>query len=203
MQQDAQLDGDSNVVQVFHDGRKLLRDGSIVRDVPANAVVISREITSGRQATRTLARMHRTLGDLPDIPQRMNPAAAVIFYHAIGLDDADIATALGATEIQIRTIRESEVYQSLFKLFDVANFEDAKRNARHIIARNTDKAAETMVSALDSDDPLTRLHASKEVLRMGDISLENRNETKLAGLHIRITRKEDEADDITVEVNNG
>lgn len=198
MQQDVQPDGDSNVIQVFHDGRKLLRDGSIVRDVPAGAITISKEITSGRAATRTLQRMHRTLGDLPDIPQRMNPAAAVIFYHAVGLPDADIATALGATEAQIRTIRESEVYQSLFKLFDVANFEDAKRNARHIIARSTDKAAEVMVGALDSDDALTRLHASKEVLKMGDVSLENRNETKFLGLHIRITRKEDEADDINI-----
>ena len=189
---------DNNVVQVFHDGRRLLRDGSIVRDVPANAVMVSKEITSGRQATRTLQRMHRTLGDLPDIPQRMNPAAAVIFYHAVGLNDADIATALGATEAQIRTIRESEVYQSLFKLFDVANFEDAKRNARHIIARNTGKAAETIVQSLDSDDPLMRFSASKEVLRMSDVSLENRNENKMTGLHIRITRKEDESDDITI-----
>src|SRR5882672_327655 len=138
MQQDELAAADSNVIQVFHDGRKLLRDGTIVRDVPANAVVISKEITSGRAAARTLQRMHRTLGDLPDIPQRMNPAAAVIFYHAVGLSDADIATALGATEAQITTIRESEVYQSLFKLFDVANFEDAKRNARHIISKATD-----------------------------------------------------------------
>lgn len=198
MQQDVQPDGDSNVVQVFHDGRKLLRDGSIVRNVPSDAVTISREITSGRAAARTLQRMHRTLGDLPDIPQRMNPAAAVIFYHAIGLNDADIATALGATEAQIKTIRESEVYQSLFKLFDVANFEDAKRNARHIIAKATDKAANTVVEAMDSDDTLIRLNASKEVLRMSDVSLENRNDSKLTGLHIRITRREDESDDITI-----
>lgn len=198
MQQDAQPAGDSNVVQTFHDGRKLLRDGRIVRDVSADAVTVSREITSGRAATRTLQRMHRTLGDLPDIPQRMNPAAAVIFYHAIGLDDADIATALGATESQIKTIRESEVYQSLFKLFDVANFEDAKRNARHIIAKATDRAADRIVTAIDSDDPLISLNASKEVLRMSDVSLENRNDNKLTGLHIRITRKEDESDDITI-----
>lgn len=198
MQQDVQPDGDSNVVQVFHDGRKLLRDGSIVRDVSSNAVTVSREITSGRAAARTLQRMHRTLGDLPDIPQRMNPAAAVIFYHAIGLDDADIAVALSATEAQIRTIRESEVYQSLFKLFDVANFEDAKRNARHIIARATDKAATRIVDAVESDDALIALNASKEIMRMSDVSLENRNDNKLTGLHIRITRKEDESDDITI-----
>jgi hypothetical protein len=198
VQQDVQPDGDSNVVQTFHDGRKLLRDGTIVRDMPSNAVAVSREITSGRAAARTLQRMHRTLGDLPDIPQRMNPAAAVIFYHAIGLDDADIATALGATEAQIKTIRESEVYQSLFKLFDVANFEDAKRNARHIIAKASDRAADRIVTAIDSDDPLISLNASKEVLRMSDVSLERRDETKLTGLHIRITRKEDESDDITI-----
>jgi hypothetical protein len=194
---------DANVVQTFHDGRKLLRDGSVVRDVPANAVLVSKEITSGRVAARTLERMHRTLGDLPDIPQRMNPAAAVIFYHAVGLNDADIATALGATEAQIKTIRESEVYQSLFKLFDVANFEEAKRNARHIIAKASDKAASTVVDAMDSDDALIRLSASKEVLRMSDVSLENKSDTKLTGLHIRITRKQDESDDIHVELNNG
>lgn len=190
----------SGVALVLADGRKVMRDGSVVHEVPQPAAQISREIQSGRAASRTLERMHRTLGDLPDIPQAMNPVTAVIFYSCIGLNDEDIATALQATPTQIATIRESELYTKLYTLFDQTVFADAKRNAKHIIARASDRAAERIVDAIDSDDPLISLSASRDVIKFAGVSLEDSNESKLSGLHIRITRKEDEADNITVEI---
>ncbi len=194
---------DDNVALVLADGKMVLRDGRVVTELPKQAVMISKEIESGRAASRTLQRMHRKLGDLPDIPQKMNPVAAVILYTCIGLQDADIATALSATEAQIATIKESELYGQLFKLFDRTVFEDAKQNARHIIARASDKAATVMVDALESKDPLIKLSASREVMKLGGISLEEKNERTISGLHIRITRKEDEADEISIGVTNG
>jgi hypothetical protein len=197
--QDAQL-VDDRVALVLADGRKVLKDGTVVEEVPANAVVISREISSGRSAARTLERMHRKLGDLPDIPQKMNPVAAVILYTCIGLNNADIATALGAEESQIQTIKDSELYGALFKLFDETVFADAKQNARHIIAKASDKAANVLVDSLDSNNEGARIAASREITRLAGLSLEQTNENKLSGLHIRITRKEDEQSDLTVEI---
>jgi hypothetical protein len=191
---------DDNVALVLADGKMVLRDGRVVSEVPKSAALVSREIESGRAASRTLQRMHRKLGDHPDIPQKMNPVAAVILYTCIGLNDEDIATALQATPAQIATIKDSELYGQLFKLFDRTVFEDAKQNARHIIAKATDHAAEVMVNALDSDDPLIKLSASREVMKLGGVSLEEKNERAISGLHIRITRKEDEADEISIGV---
>jgi hypothetical protein len=202
MQPSEQL-ADDRVALTLADGKLVLKDGSVVTELPKQAVMVSREIESGRAASRTLQRMHRKLGDLPDIPQKMNPVAAVILYTCIGLQDADIATALGATEAQIATIKESELYGQLFKLFDRTVFDDARQNARHIIARASDKAATVMVDALESDDPLIKLSASREVMKLGGISLEEKNERAISGLHIRITRKEDEADEINIGVTNG
>lgn len=202
MQPDVQP-ADANVALILADGRKLLKDGRVVAEVPQPATQVSNEIKSGRAATRTLERMHRKLGDLPDIPQKMNPVAAVILYTCIGLNDADIATALGATEAQIATIKESELYSQLFKLFDRTVFDDAKRNAQHIIARATDRAAERIVEAVDSNDPLIALAASRDVMRLGNVSLEDKGERAISGLHIRITRKEDEGENISVEVSHG
>lgn len=201
MQPSVQLDG-SEVALTLADGKKVLRSGRVVTDVPSNAVVLSREIVSGRAASRTLERMHRKLGDLPDIPQKMNPVTAVIFYSMIGLDDESIATALQATEAQIATIKQSELYGQLVALFDRTVFDEARRDAKHIIAKATNRAATRMVDAIDSDDPLISLSASREVMKIGGISLEQGTENKLSGLQIRITRREDEADEITIGVSN-
>lgn len=201
MQPSVQLDG-SEVALTLADGKKVLRSGRVVTDVPSNAVAVSREIVSGRAASRALERMHRKLGDLPDIPQKMNPVTAVIFYSMIGLDDESIATALQATEAQIATIKQSELYGQLVALFDRTVFDEARRDAKHIIAKATNRAATRMVDAIDSDDPLISLSASREVMKIGGISLEQGTENKLSGLQIRITRREDEADEITIGVSN-
>lgn len=191
---------DDRVVQTFHDGRMLLKDGSVVTTLPQPAAQISREIRSGRQSARALERIHRKLGDLPDIPQKMNPVAAVLLYSCIGLNNADIATALGASEKQIEVIKDSELYSKLFQLFDTSVFEDARRNAKHIISRAADHAAETMVAALGSNDEAIALAASREVLKTAGVSSESGTEDRLSGLNIRITRKEDDSVNINVGV---
>lgn len=200
MQPSEQSEGDSNVALILADGSQVLRDGKVIKNVPQPAAQFSREVVSGRAASATLEKMHRKLGDLPDIPQKMNPVAAVIFYTAIGLADADIATALQATTAQIATIKESELYQQLVAFFDRTVFDDAKRNAKHIISRASDRAAIRMVEAVDSDDALIALSASREVMKIAGVSLEETETKTLSGLQIRITRREDAADDITVEV---
>lgn len=201
MQPNVSQDG-AEVALVLHDGRKVLKNGDVVTEIPKPSAQISTEIMSGRRALQTLDRMHRKLGDLPDIPAMMNPMAVVMVYTCVGLSDADIANALGAQEAQIKVLKESESYQKLFELFDRTVFEDAKRGAKHIIARASDRAATTLVAAMDSDDALIRLQASRDVIKFAGVSQEQETGNKMSGLHIRITSRDSDDKNLTVEIKD-
>lgn len=191
----------SNAVLALANGKQVLPDGRVVSTVavPQPSAQIHREIVSGRQAAKTLDRIHRKLGDLPDIPQKMNPIAAVLSYTAIGLSDADIATALGAAVEQIQVLKDSEPYKQLADMFDKTVFEDARKNAKHIIARAADRAATKISDAIDSDDPLISLAASRDIIKFGGISLDESTGRSLGGLKIVIEKSDGKnADNVTV-----
>lgn len=154
-----------------------------------------REIESGRQAARTLERIHRRLGDLPADGQRMNAIAAVLMYSAVGLEDADIATALGTSEESIAQLKKLDAYTQLAEMFDRTAFDDAKRTANHIIAGASARAAEGLTAMVDDNDPLIALSASKEVLRLADIGTAESANKRIGGLNIVIRRKGDRSDE--------
>lgn len=189
------------------DGRVVTKDGKVgyLTPVPNSAARVSQEIMNGGRARKTLERLHRRLGDLPsDDPKKLNPIAAVITYTALGLSDADIATALGATPEQIGVLKESDIYNQLSELFDQGTFEDARRNAKHILARASDLAADRMVGLIGSGDDSLALAASRDVMKFNGLSTDQTNEKRVSGLHIKIVRggeKKDE-DEITVEIGS-
>lgn len=192
---------ESKPVLILANGKQVLPDGRVVsvREVPKPAAQFSREVQSGRAASRTLERIHRKLGDLPDVPMKMNPIAAIMSYTAIGLNDADIATALGASEQQVKTIKESELYKQFADLFDKTVFEDSKRAANHIVAKASTVAAERMVSAIDSEDESVAVVASREVMKLAGVGVDRVDESKVSGLSIKIVRSGDKKnDEVTV-----
>lgn len=194
----------ADVKLTLPDGTMILADGRAVKahEEVSNVAKIGREVKSGREATKVLEKMHRKLGDLPDEPMKMNPIAAIITYSAIGLDDQDIATALGATIGQITTIKESDAYAQLADMFDKTVFEDEKRNAKHIIAKAASKAAQTMVSLVDSEREDIALTASRDVLKQAGISTEDDIDRRVGGLRIVVVRKgEHDSDELKVEIN--
>jgi hypothetical protein len=198
------LEAANEVALTLPDGTAILKNGRAVKpedERPANIVTVAREISSGREAARTLEKMHRKLGDLPDAPQKMNPIAAIITYKAIGLDHADIAVALGATTEQIDTIVESEAYKQIEQMFDQTVFEEERRNAKHIIAKASTKAAQTMVSMVDSSDENIALVASRDVLRLTGINTDEENNKRAGALRIVVTRKGDRDGELKVELN--
>jgi hypothetical protein len=187
------------------DGTMILANGKAVRpqEQSSNVATLGREISSGRQAVRTLEKMHRKLGDLPDLPVKMNPIAAVITYTAIGLDDNDIATALGATPEQVATIKDSEAYKQLEQMFDQTVFEDERRNAKHIISKASTRAATQMVSSIDSPDESIALVAARDVLKLSGINTDEDSTRRQGALKIVVTRSGERDDSISVELNNG
>lgn len=199
------MDESANVALKLGDGSVVLTNGRVIpadgEEKPANITQFAREVESGRKAVETLQKMHRKLGDMPDVPQKLNPVAAIITYRAIGLDNEDIATALGATTEQIETICQSDVYKQLEQMFDQTVFEDERRNAKHIIAKASQKAAATMVDMLDSNDENIALVASRDVLKLTGISTEEENTRRTSGLRIVVSRKGEKDDSINVEIS--
>ena len=199
------MEAATDVALVLPDGTTILKNGRAVpvgKEQPANITKFAEEVQSGRQAAQTLQRMHRKLGDLPDTPQKMNPIAAIITYRAIGLNDEDIATALGATVEQIQTVCESEAYKQIEQMFDQTVFEDERRNAKHLIAKAATRAANTMVSMIDSSDENIALVASRDVLKLSGINTEEERTRSQGALRIVVTRKGEKDDSISVELNN-
>jgi hypothetical protein len=194
----------ADVKLTLPDGTRILADGSAIKphEEVSNVATIAREVKSGREAVKVLEKMHRKLGDLPDEPLKMNPIAAIITYSAIGLDNEDIATALGATKEQIETIKESDAYAQLADMFDKTVFEDEKRNAKHIISKAASKAAATMVSLVDSNREDIALTASRDVLKHAGVATDDDSGQRVGGLRIVVVRKGEHADDeISVELN--
>lgn len=188
-------------------GDYLMPDGSVISEkkIVQPAVSAGVEILSARKSKAVLQRMHRKLGDLPQEPQqKLNAIAAIIMYTNVGLSDADIAVALGASKDAIESIKALESYKQLADMFDATVFEDAKKNASHIIARAADQAATRLVEAIDDPNSLVAVGASREVVKMAGVSLEGSSGKNKSGLHIKIVRKGEKRDDetITVELNN-
>ena len=187
------------------DGTMILANGKAYKpqEQPSNIATLGREISSGRQAVRTLEKIHRKLGDLPDQPMKMNPIAAIITYSAVGLDNTDIAAALGATPEQVATIKDSEAYKQLEQMFDQTVFEDERRNAKHLISKASSHAAATMISLIDSSDENIALTASRDITKLSGITTDEENTRRQGALRIVVTRKGEREDEIRVEMNHG
>jgi hypothetical protein len=169
------------------------------------AVSIGREIQSGKSAARVLEKMHRKLGDLPEgDSKQLNAIAAILTYTQVGLNDDDIAMALGTHRDAVTGIKDLDAYRQLSDMFDTNVFDDAKRTASHILARASGKAAERITTAVDSDNEQVAVVASREVLKMNGISADTQTTEKKHGLSIRIVRKGEKThdnDSINIEVS--
>lgn len=202
--QDALPLDESHVKLKLPDGSLLLSDGRVIKPQQAMqpAVASAIEVKNGRAARRTLDRVHRKLGDLPDgDAKQLNAIAAILMYTGVGLSDDDIAVALSTHVDVVKSIKELDAYRQLSDMFDSTLFDDAKRNAAHIVARASANAAERMVEAIGSENEQSAIVASREVLRMNGISTENTGTEKKSGLHIKIVRKGEKTDDtITLEI---
>lgn len=160
-----------DAVLTLPDGRIVRPDGSVVN--PKTTMV--QEMMNAKGAVALVEKMQRNLGDLPDVPKNMNPIACVLTYSAIGLGDADIALALSTTVENITRLKDSDIYQQLFKMFDERVFEDERRNSQHIISKHLSAAANKMVSLIHADSADLALAATRDVLRIGGVDKSNQN----------------------------
>lgn len=195
----------AEVKLMLPDGSAIMSDGTHRTakqlEAPQLAAQLGREIESGRRAQATLERMHRKLVDLPETPQKMNAIACVLMYTHVGLSNDDIAIALQTTAENVKKLKELEAYQQLAEMLDNTVFEDAKTNAKHIIAKNADVAASTMVNAMASSDESVAVVAAKEVMRIAGVG-EGREGNRMSGLRIVVETDNGEAKNtVSVSLN--
>lgn len=144
-------------------GVEIAPDGSRLDTATGTAV----EILNGREAVKLVERIQRSVGDLPDIPENMNPVCCIMAYSTVGLNNLEIAKALKTTEENIERIKALDIYSEFERMFDERVFDDEQRNARHIIAKAQSHAARTMVAHVDSKSGDLSLMAAAKVMSIG------------------------------------
>jgi hypothetical protein len=170
-------------------------------EVKQPAVEMSREIKSGREAAVILEKQSRKLGDLPDVPEKMNAFCAVITYSMLGLSDADIAIALKTSEQNVKKLKDLDAYQQLVQMFDTTVFEDNKRAANHMLAQASQRATQRMIDGIDSNREDIAIVAARDVMKLAGIGQQEEKTQRIGGLNIRIIRKgEQQEDEIRVEL---
>lgn len=182
-------------VLVLPGGIEISPDGT-VRDPAVEAATV---VENGTTAIALVQRMKRTLGDMPDVPRNMNPVACVIVYTQVGLSDEDIAASLSTDLETIQRLKNSEIYSKLTELFEERVFEDESRTARHIISKHSARAAQKMVSLVDSKSGDLALAASRDVLRIGGVDKSAQTQG-LSSLKIVMVDREDAKKEITITV---
>lgn len=197
-----QLD-ESSIKLKLPDGSLLMADGTTIKPQQAvqTAVSVGKEVQNGRAAARTLKRVHRQLGDLPEgDTKQLNAIAAILMYTGVGLNDDDIAVTLGTHVDIIKGIKELDAYRQLSEMFDTAVFDDAKRTAAHILANASANAADKLVDSIDSLNEQVAVVAAREVLKMNGITTEHAGTETKSGLNIKIVRKGEKRNDETITV---
>jgi hypothetical protein len=179
------------------DGRLVYPGGRVVEEVappskpsPNDRMV---EIPTNREAQELVINARRKLADLPDVPKTMNAISVVLSYSLFGLDNMDIALAIGSTEIQVGKIKESSAYKTMHENV-LRSILDAETDVvRDIFKQHSRTAANVLVDSLHNGQRGERLFAAKDFLdraghRPSDI-VEHRHRID-GGLTIEIVRKD-------------
>jgi hypothetical protein len=161
-------------------------------------------IPTSTDAVREVTRVRKRLADLPDAPEKMHPIALVCTYYMFGLDDWEIAHALGITELQVGNIKVTDAFTSLLKTLQGNLVEGQADDVREILSNGAHTAAAVMMNGLHSDNEQTAIVAAKDVLdraghRPSDV-IEHRHRID-GGLTIEYVKRGDDADIPKIKVD--
>lgn len=178
------------------------RTGSPVRatdGTPAGYVAIPTHTEAQKEVTR----VRRRISDLPETPERMHVIGVVAAYYLFGLDDREIALAIGCTEQQVGNIKMTPAYTTLIESMQASIVESAQDDVRGFLAMKATRAAQRMSAHMESDDEAVSIAASKDILdrsghRPADV-VEHRHSVE-GGLTIEYVRKSTDAGEVTLDL---
>ena len=150
-------------VLILPNGVEISPDGTRRDPIAENAT----EILNARESVKLVQKIQRSIGDLPDVPENMNPVCCIMAYTAVGLNNDEIAKALNTNVENIERIKGLDIYNEFERMFDERIFDDEVRNARHIISRAQTRAATRMTGLIDSQSGDLALMAAAKTMSIG------------------------------------
>lgn len=179
---------------VLADGTKINpQTGEVINDEPAKLV----EVPSNIKAVQLVTQARKRVADLPDLPSKTNIIAAIVAYKMFGLDDIEIALALGITELQVGRIIVSDAYTQLHDAILQSVLNNEAGTVKDLFVKNARAAATDMVKMAATAEGALKFRAMRDVLdragmRPVDV-IEQRVslEGQLQIVHIRRDNKDD------------
>lgn len=130
-------------------------------DEPTDGFV---SVPTNAEMQQRVVSVKRNMGDLPDLPAKMNTIGVVLSYELFGLSVSDTATVTGLTDEQVGRIRMLDAYTSMRKNVVDAIVENESDNVIDIFTTNSRDAANRLVDLAGSARPDIALSASKDLL---------------------------------------
>lgn len=161
-------------------------------------------VPSAGEAVQAMTRVRRKLSDLPDTPDKMNIIGCVAAYHLFGLEDWEIAMAIGCTDQQVGNIRMSDAFGKMIEALGQSLIDGQQEGVREMIAAHASDAVNAVVRGLSSDNEQTAIVAAKDILdraghRPADV-VEHKHKVE-GGLTIEYVKKDNSQAMPTLELN--
>jgi len=123
------------------------------------------EIPSNIQTQRQVARVQRTIKEIPIDPQQLNAVSLICAYTLIGLSDSDMAVATGLTEKQIGILKMSEGFSYVYDAAIESIISTDADDIRQMVVGHARESVRTIANLRDgSEFDQVRLAASKDLL---------------------------------------
>lgn len=147
------------------DGRKIdVHTGKRI-DTPVFDADKMATIPTNEEAKQLVVDTRRKLVDLPDVPQKMNIISTVVSYTLFGLEEDEIAVALGVEVQRIRAIKMLDAYADMYgSVVDGIKSRDLDP-INKMIEDQTPHAVNKIVSLMqEADSDAVSLTAARDIL---------------------------------------
>jgi len=152
---------------VSDDNTITLADGTVINTQTGRAQGVPgfTVVPTNQEAVHEVTRVRRRLADLPDIePKQLNIVSAVVTYYMFGLEDWEIAHALGCTEQQVVNVKMLQAFTDMEEMLRKNIVDGQQGDVRDLIAQHARTAANVMVSEMSSANGQNRIVAAKDLL---------------------------------------
>jgi hypothetical protein len=122
------------------------------------------QLPSKSEAEQLVHQVRRRLADLPDIPDRTNPIAAIISYELFGLSQNEIAIATRLSISQINTIMNTEAYSQMKASIIETVKSTVTDQVTETFKNSAKSAAQKITDLVAAPSGTVALRASKHVL---------------------------------------
>ena len=144
-----------------------------------------------REMQEHVAKVRRTLAELPLPTAQMNTISVVLMYTLIGISPAEIATATGMSVDQVKRLLSSEAYMRMRDDIVQTILDRDSADIKQMIAANARNAVNRIVGLIEDGEPTVALAAAKDIAdRAGHRPADKLVIDGMQELRIRIVRDE-------------